>query len=304
MRTTCIISHFNYGQYIDEACESALAQSVPVDEILVVDDGSTDGSRDRIRTRWSGHERIRLIEKAHEGQLSCFNAGFAASSGEVVFFLDADDVWEPRFVEAVLGVYETREDLDFVFTGHRKFGAIERDESVGDGDRDLGYSVIYTLVLRRWIGAPTSCLSMRRRILDRILPIPYVEDWRTRADDCLVFGASAVGARKFYLERPLVKYRIHRDNVFQRRAYDRFDDYRRKLAINRLLALLARRMGYDVPRLGEFAHREFRTIARPDLRQLRHYLAIARRARVPWGKRLGMMGSMIGYWLRRGARYV
>lgn len=162
---------------MEEACESALAQNRALDEIVLVDDGSTDGSLERLSQQYGGHERVRLVAKTNEGQLSCFNAGFEASTGDVVFFLGPDDVYEPGYVEAVLDVYARGPDVDFIFTARRTFGRFERVEPENRGDRDLGYSVIRTLARRRWIGVPTSCLSMRRRLLERI-----------GSDDCLVLA--------------------------------------------------------------------------------------------------------------------
>jgi glycosyltransferase involved in cell wall biosynthesis len=100
MRATCIVTHFNYGRFVVEACTSALAQVHPFDEILLVDDGSTDGSTDVLTTHYGSHDRVHLVLKPNGGQLSCFAEGFARATGDVVFFLDADDIYEPDYVAA------------------------------------------------------------------------------------------------------------------------------------------------------------------------------------------------------------
>src|SRR5437764_1069566 len=84
-----IINNYNYGRFLAEAIESALSQTLPATEVIVVDDGSTDNSPEVIG-RYEG--RIRSIMKSNGGQASALNAGFGASSGDVVIFLDADDV--------------------------------------------------------------------------------------------------------------------------------------------------------------------------------------------------------------------
>lgn len=297
MKTGCLINHFNYGRFVEPALESVLSQSTPVDEIVLVDDGSDDGSRETVAGLGDRDPRIRVVLKENGGQLSAFHAGLAASSADVLFFLDADDLWEPGYVGAVLDVYRRLPEVDFVACHHVRVSAEGAAPTRVERDRDLGHSVLRALVLRRWVGAPTSCLSMRRSLAERFLPLPFDGEWRTRADDCLVYGASLAGARKYFLGRPLVRYRIHGDNYFQGLERDPQADYRRRLAVNRLFAHLVERMGYG-PGLDDHVHREFRTIERPTSREFRDYRRIAWRSGRPWHRKLGMVLSMAAYrWL-------
>src|SRR3954469_14377816 len=87
-RVSVVINNFNYERYVGEAIDSALAQHQDDVEVVVVDDGSTDGSAEVIG---SFGDRVVPVLKPNGGQGSAFNAGFAAASGEVVIFLDADD---------------------------------------------------------------------------------------------------------------------------------------------------------------------------------------------------------------------
>jgi glycosyltransferase involved in cell wall biosynthesis len=298
MTTTCLINNFNYAQFIGEALDSALAQTVPFDEIIVVDDGSTDGSVELLASRYARHPEVQIVAKDNQGQLSHFNEGFARAMGEIVFFLDADNVYEPHYVEAALDVYRRDRHCDFVFCGHRLFGQQESLQLKFAEDRDLGYSVILTACLRDWIGTPTSCLSMRRAILERILPLPFPENWRTRAGDCLVFGASLAGARKYYVARPLVRYRVHERNQFFGRASDKFPAHRHRLSINTLFEYLQHKLCYDVARLAEFHHREFCTIAQPTFRQLIQYSRISMASPASLMRRLACIAEMIGHFMR------
>jgi glycosyltransferase involved in cell wall biosynthesis len=302
MITTCLINNHNYAQFIGAAVESALAQSVPFGEIIVVDDGSTDGSAELLAKEYAHHPTIQVVCKPNAGQLSCFNEGFARAGGDVVFFLDADDVYEERYVEKALEVYRSDAAIDFVFCAHRQFGARESLKLIYRQDRDLGYSVVLAAYLRDWIGAPTSCLSMRRAVLEKILPLPFVDEWRTRADDCLVFGASLAGARKYYLAQPLVRYRVHGANAFCGQPPDKFGVYRRRLAINRLFEYLERKFSYNVARLGDFHHREFCTIRKPTFRQFTQYLRVSMASRDSALRRLGCVAEMTRHWLRTSMR--
>jgi len=302
MKIACLINNYNYADFIGDAVDSALRQTVPFDEIIVVDDGSSDGSLELLARKYGRNPRVQIVAKQNQGQLSCFNEGFARSTGDIVFFLDADDVYEPNYVEQSLAVYRRDPSIDFVFCGHRQFGEYERLQLKFADDRDLGYSVILAAYLREWIGAPTSCLSMRRSILERILPLPFLEAWRTRADDCLVFGASLAGARKYYLAQPLVRYRVHPRNHYFGRKIDRCAVYRRRLAINSLFEHLENKLCYNVERFGDFHHREFYTIAKPTLRQLKQYFLISARVPISIGRRLKGFGALTAHFLRANLR--
>jgi hypothetical protein len=88
-----VITCYNYARYVAEAIDSALGQDYPNKEVIVVNDGSTDGSL-AIIARFQG--RIEIVDKPNGGCISAYNRGFEASRGEIVIFLDADDKLEPN----------------------------------------------------------------------------------------------------------------------------------------------------------------------------------------------------------------
>src|SRR5882757_10189722 len=88
-----VITNYNYGRYLRSAIDGALAQTYPNVEVIVVDDGSNDGSREIIESYGA---RVVAIVKANGGHGSALNAGFEASRGEIVMFLDADDELLPE----------------------------------------------------------------------------------------------------------------------------------------------------------------------------------------------------------------
>ncbi|WP_417267480.1 glycosyltransferase family 2 protein [Celeribacter baekdonensis] len=89
---TCIIPAWNEEALIADAIESVLAQSHPVDELIVVDDGSTDRTADIA----SSYAKVRLIRQANAGLAGARNAGLYAAQGNYIAFLDADDLWKPE----------------------------------------------------------------------------------------------------------------------------------------------------------------------------------------------------------------
>ena len=301
-RTTCLVSNYNYRAYVDAAVDSVLAQTVPFDEIIVVDDGSTDGSLSHLREYYRNESRVQVVSKQNGGQLSTFNRGFQHATGDLVFFLDADDRFDQHYLAAALDVYRSR-DVDFVISGAENFGSDRVPPRRPTVRRDLGYSVISGLHGRTYVGGPTSTLSMRRELAEQILPYPHEQEWRTRADDVLVLGSSIVGARKFHLGAPYVGYRVHGSNNFAGKRRDARDKLHHAIAMNRLIEWYTQRMGYNVARLNVALHREFQTIQDPTLREWWIYFFISWQNRLPLMVRARHFAQTFKhYWSERLAR--
>lgn len=285
MRTACLINHFQYGDYVGEAVDSVLAQTRALDEIVVVDDGSSTEHLAKVRAAAGGNERIRLIEKENGGQLSCFEVGLAESSAEVVFFLDADDVWEPDHVATVVDLLERRPDVDFVAVNRRMFFPDGTESVEGVTTRDLGYSIVHCLHKRSkggaWVGAPTSCLAIRRPVLDRILPVPNPDAWRVGADRVLVYGSSLAGARKYVIGEPLVRYRVHGSNAYYGNDVAPDLAFTSRVEGRRLSEHLCRRLSLPAS-LIDLADYEFRTIESPTRKEYHAYRALVRESVSPW----------------------
>ncbi|MBU3993855.1 MAG: glycosyltransferase family 2 protein [Alphaproteobacteria bacterium] len=105
LRFSIVIANYNYAKFIRSAIESALALDWPHVDVVVVDDGSTDGSVDIIR---SFEGRVVASFQANAGQRVANNVGFALAQGDVIVFLDADDVLEPGFAREVAAVWNRR----------------------------------------------------------------------------------------------------------------------------------------------------------------------------------------------------
>src|SRR5258708_23497185 len=97
-----LINNYNYGRFLTNAIDSALAQTYQRIEVVIVDDGSTDNSREIIS---SYGDRIIPVLKENGGQASAFNAGVEASRGEILSFLDADDSFFPEKISHVVALF-------------------------------------------------------------------------------------------------------------------------------------------------------------------------------------------------------
>ena len=112
MRTSVIIPNYNYGHFIAGAIQSVLNQTISVDEIIIVDDGSTDNSRDVIES--FGH-RVISVFQTNQGQAAAISAGFSRASGDIIFLLDSDDFFMPNKIEIIKKLYEENEKAQWIF---------------------------------------------------------------------------------------------------------------------------------------------------------------------------------------------
>jgi len=95
---TVVIPSFNCARFIREAVDSALAQTVPPLEVIVIDDGSTDGTPE-IMAGYASDPRVRYLHQKNAGQSTARNNGIRAARGEFIALLDADDRWKPDKLE-------------------------------------------------------------------------------------------------------------------------------------------------------------------------------------------------------------
>ncbi|GAC1632667.1 MAG: hypothetical protein NVS9B10_27360 [Nevskia sp.] len=305
-RFSVIVTSYNYRDFVFDAIDSVLAQRSPAAQIIVVDDGSTDGSADLLRSRYGNEPRVQLRLKENGGQLSAFVAGLAAADGDVVCFLDADDLWEPDHLERLDLAYAHDSAPDFVFTNLRFFGGRDGLWHDSTQDRDLGISVLPTYAFRHWEGSPTSAISIRRGLARALVDLPpalrALQPWRSRADDPLVYGSALLHARKRYLGAASVRYRAHGANIWLGREESASARIRYAYTCDALLSYYAQLGGISRRSLMRVKD-EFRTKPRPTAQELLMYRRAAWLAPASMAKRLELViGIYRHYWRTRSPR--
>ena len=111
---------FNSTPWIGDAIESIRAQDYDAFEIIVIDDGSTDGTAEAVRRL---DDRIRVFEQDRQGPAAARNLGVARAKGEYLAFLDADDLWLPGKLRLQMEFFTTHPDARIVYTQHAYFSA-------------------------------------------------------------------------------------------------------------------------------------------------------------------------------------
>jgi glycosyltransferase involved in cell wall biosynthesis len=281
-----VVTCYNYRDFVAEAVDSALAQTRPPKQVIVVDDGSKDGSQDLLRERYGDDTRVTLLICENGGQLVAFQRGLAAADADVICFLDADDRWEPTHLEKIGALYDSRKDIDFVFNDIVLFGNESRTIAYARKPVDLGYTAVATYELVHWYGAPTSALSLRQTLAQRCLDLPpeMTRTWRLSADNCLVYGASLFAGRKYFLPTGTVGYRIHGKNGWWSNRGPT-ETYLNRMRSRGLVAEYARMAGI-VPESIDLVKYEFKTKPAPEWREIRRSAGLAMRTKGSLLKRI------------------
>jgi glycosyltransferase involved in cell wall biosynthesis len=203
---TAVVAAYNAEAWIAETLEAILGQTRPPEEVVVVDDGSTDGTA-AILESFSG--AIRVVHRANGGCPAAFNTAFAHATGEYVAMCGADDIWEPRKLEWQLEALRADPQLDVLFGDAQIFGLVDGTYGRPPGTGRLDSAALRDALYREnLICAPS--IVIRRSLFERLGP--FVE--RFGADDyeywmrCLRAGASF-----YYDERILLRYRRHESNL-------------------------------------------------------------------------------------------
>lgn len=218
-----VINNYNYGRYLEQAIRSALAQTYRDVELIVVDDGSTDQSREII-ARYA--DRCDVLLKENGGQASAFNAGIRRSKGEYVLLLDSDDYLFPDAVERFLAAFppgyaRIYSDLRVIDEHGAPRQGVAKSNYFRPFDGDPFASV---RTGGDFFWAPTSANFLHGDTLRAIGPVPEKE-YRICADAYVLVQMALRGPVKS-IPGELVAYRIHSSNNFATDSFS-YSDARR-----------------------------------------------------------------------------
>jgi glycosyltransferase involved in cell wall biosynthesis len=240
-----VITNWNYGRFVAQAIDSALALDWPAVQVIVVDDGSTDDSR-AVIGRYG--ERIIAVFQANAGQAIASNVGFAHTTGDVVIFLDADDLLDPSVGKEIAAVWRAG-----VSKVQFQMQIIDADGKPTGAKFPQFSRVPSPAQIRRWAGDaaayPTpvgSGNAYARWFLQRLFPL---EDPAIPPDSCCLAAAPHLGD-VVTVAKPLVSYRVHGHNegaMLTLEAGRLARDLRRAQWRFRYAQRMARTVGVDIP---------------------------------------------------------
>ena len=212
-RVTVLMSNHNYERYVGAAIQSVLNQTYPHWELLICDDGSTDGSMKAIRAAATDDPRVRVFEKPNGGQASAWNTLWPHARGEVLCLLDSDDLYEPDKLATIVDAYRRRPEVGLIVHRLRVISDEGEPEQVIPFMTRMEQGWIADRLTRRggrWRFLPTSGLTLRREAAAPLFPLDEGRfgPWA----DSLLFQAGPMLTPVASLDQPLARYRRHENN--------------------------------------------------------------------------------------------
>ncbi|MDH5722392.1 MAG: glycosyltransferase family 2 protein [Alphaproteobacteria bacterium] len=216
MRTSVIIPNYNYGRYLPHAIDSVLNQTTPVDEIIVVDDGSTDSSKSILE---SYGDKITAIFQPNAGQAAAFNVGVKKATGDIIFLLDADDLFHSDKIKTIKKLYADYPDIGWIFheLKHINDDALKKSFKDAGTLDDTEMEIIDKISMMKngkldYYAPATSGLSFRKIMIDFIFPLPTAESIYI-SDHYIKFLALS-SAKGIHIKNELGIQLIHEDNLY------------------------------------------------------------------------------------------
>lgn len=208
-----VIPTYNHAEFVGSAVQSALDQKYPKMEVIVVDDGSTDNTREVLKP-YLGDRRVSYLSQENRGPSSARNRGIAESKGEYLNFLDADDYFHPSKVAKQVEVLQSDPSVDLVYCDVAlvdRNGRTMGEYSVGASRKILEGDIFDSLMLGGYY--PPHVVLLRRTVLEQVGV--FDEELKGAEDWDLWLRASAEGFRAHYIDEKLAYYRRYPGTISQ-----------------------------------------------------------------------------------------
>ena len=251
-----VIPAYNAEAWLGQAIESVLNQTRPCSELIVVDDGSTDGTRTEV-TNFG--EPVRLVSQPNGGVASARNRGVSATTARFLAFLDADDIWEPEKMAKQIELFDRNHRIVMTHCGVTYVDADNQEMST---DCDGGSGDVYKQLL---LSEPTilgggSGIVVPREVFAEVggfdARLSTSADWR------FFMRVARLGPVGF-IEEPLLRYRFHASNMHYNIDAERCDrllihrEHAQEDVLPKRVQRLARARSYRTLGIRYLANRRF-----------------------------------------------
>ena len=233
MKLSVIIANYNYRDFVGAAIDSALAVDWPDKEVIVVDDASTDDSRSVID---GFQEKVAAYFRPKSHQLGAHMFGFEQSTGDIIIFLDADDLLEPEVMKEVAkvwrpGVSKVQYRMNLIDAAGTQLGTATPQFPPIDDTEHLRHTFLRTMTYTTPPGSGNAYSRDFVRIAFAMAPATIPES------DAVLLTLAPMMGDILTIRRPLARYRIHATNTMAMRSLDAAK-FRSRLRQDAQLALL------------------------------------------------------------------
>lgn len=205
MISVCMTS-YNGKRYIQKQIETIMVNLSSDDELIISDDGSTDGTIEIIHSYMEKDKRIRLLEGPKKGVIANFEHAIQAAKGDYLYLADQDDLWEPNKVAMVQKCFDTHPCMVVVHDAD----IINEHDTVKEHSfyarRNSGPGACKNIIKNSYIGC---CMAFRREALQFILPIPK----NIEMHDQWIGVIGDLTGGSYFTKQILFHYRRHGSNV-------------------------------------------------------------------------------------------
>ena len=230
-KISACMAAYNGGTFVEAQLQSILSQLKREDEVVIVDDGSTDDTLERIKR--IGDARVRVLKHERNlGVVSTFEDAMRSASGDILFLCDDDDIWAPAKARRFLNAFDSSPDVEIAISRVRMIDEFDRpmpDSRINRRGRFLP-GFWRNLFMNHYQG---SAMAMRASLLGRVLPLPaqkaFLHDvWIGTRNDLL-------GGRTAFIDEDLLFYRRHLNNASRTKSFLRQVQTRVELLLSHLV---------------------------------------------------------------------
>lgn len=245
IRISVALVSYNGADYLQQQLESILGQLGDDDELLVSDDGSSDGTVSLIEEYQRRDSRVRLLAGPGQGIKKNVEHVLSQTRGKYIFLADQDDIWLAGKVERVLWAFEQQGAAVIVHDAKVFAGGDSSDICMESfyAFRNSGAGIIKNIVKNSYIGC---CMAFRRELLEEILPIPAQIEMH---DQWIGILGDYYAGKSYFLPEPLLLYRRHGDNNSSMEHYGFLRMLRNRIVF---VCCLCRRLLRKSPGKGKF----------------------------------------------------